>query len=148
MPYANILVPIDFSDASIHAIQAAVGIARLTGGRITLLHVGIVPYVYATELGLVGPAGTAYTQMNEEIHEAQRSQLDEVAARELPTDLTWSTILRDGYPAGEVLDQVQEGGHDLVVMGTHGRTGIKRALLGSVTERVVRECKVPVMVMH
>lgn len=148
MDFNNILVPIDFSEASLRAVRLAVGLARHTGGRITLLHVGVVPHFYATELGMAGLSGPLFTQMSEEVTREQRHRLAKVAKEEVPEVMEHITLLREGFPPEEIIAQVESDRHDLVVMGTHGRTGIKRALLGSVTERVVRECTVPVMVTH
>ena len=148
MEFSNILVPLDFSEPSLRAVRLAVNLARHTGGRITLLHVGVVPHFYATELGMAGPSGPLFTQMSEEVSREQRHRLGQVAKEEVPEVMEHVTVLREGFPPEEIIAQVKAGRHDLVIMGTHGRTGIKRALLGSVTERVVRECTVPVMVTH
>lgn len=144
----RILVPVDFSDTSVHAVRLAVQTAAMSGGEITLLHIGIVPHFYATELGMSGPSGPLYTQLTEDIAREQRARLDRLMADEIPEVIPCRALVRDGFPPEEILGQVADGDHDLLVMGTHGRTGVKRALLGSVTERVVRECPVPVMVTH
>jgi nucleotide-binding universal stress UspA family protein len=148
MEFKNILVPVDFSDSGTNAARLAVALATQTGAEITLLHVGVVPHFYATELGMSGPSGPLFTQMSQEIAREQRARLDQLAKDAIPAALTCRTLIREGFPPEEVLDQAKEGGHDLIVMGTHGRTGLKRALLGSVTERVVRESPIPVMVTH
>lgn len=148
MEFKNILVPVDFSDTAVNATKLAVALARETGGELTLMHIGVVPHFYATELGMSGPSGPLFTQMSQEIAREQRTRLDRLAQDSVPADIPCRTLIREGFPPEEILEQVEEGGHDLVVMGTHGRTGLKRALLGSVTERVVRECTVPVMVTH
>lgn len=146
MPFKKILVPMDFSEHALHALRLAISLARSSGGSITLLHVGVVPHVYATELGLAGAASPLFAQMSEDIAKEQRHHLERVASEEIPAGLSHDVALREGFPPEEVLSQVKDGGYDLVVMGTHGRTGLGRVLLGSVTERVVRECPVPVMV--
>lgn len=148
MEFKNILVPVDFSDSGANAARLAVALAKQTGAEITLLHVGVVPHFYATELGMSGPSGPIFTQMSQEIAREQRHRLDEMAQQGIPSEMVCRTLIREGFPPEEILDQVKDGGHDLIVMGTHGRTGLKRALLGSVTERVVRESTVPVMVTH
>ncbi len=145
-PFVNILVPTDFSESSVAAVRLAVQMAQRSGGRITLLHVGVVPHVYATEWGMSAHTGPLFEQLAEEVNTEQRRRLDDLTRAELPEGLEVITLIREGFAPEEVNRQVRDGGHDLVVMGTHGRTGLKRALLGSVTERVVRECTVPVMV--
>ncbi len=150
MYYKNldILVPIDFSEASLHALREAVSLVRVTGGKLTLLHVGVVPHIYATDLGPTATMGTQLLALGRELAVEQRHHLHKVAKEEVPEDVVCETVLREGFPPAEILAQVAEGGPSLLVIGTHGRTGIKRVLLGSVTERVLRECKVPVLVAH
>lgn len=148
MNFSHILVPVDFSEASERALTLALSLASKTGGRVTLLHVGVMPHFYATEIGLAGPSATLLQQLSREVAQDQRRRLDRLAEERAPEGLVVETVLREGFPPTEVLAQVESDGHDLVVMGTSGRTGVQRALLGSVTERVVRECPVPVMVTH
>jgi len=147
-PFTNILVPTDFSEASVAALRLAVRMARPNGARITLMHIGVVPHVYATEWGMSGHTGPLFHQLAEEVNAEQRRRLEELARAEVPEGMSVVTLIREGFAPEEVNAQVADGGHDLVIMGTHGRTGLRRALLGSVTERVVRECTVPVMVTH
>lgn len=144
--FSNILVPIDFSEHALNALRLAIDVARVSGGKVTLLHVGVVPHVYSTELGMGGAVGPLFSEMSEQVAREQRHRLEKVAREELPEGTAHQEVLREGFPPEEVLAQVREGEHDLVVMGTHGRTGIGRVFLGSVAERVVRECPVPVLV--
>ena len=144
--FSNILVPVDFSEHSVNATRLAIEIARLFGSKITLIHIGVVPHVYSTELGLGGTAGPLFSEMSQVAAAEQYHRLERLAKEEVPESLEVTTLVREGFPPEEILAQVESGGHDLVVMGTHGRTGIGRVLLGSVTERVVREIKVPIMV--
>lgn len=146
MSFRKILVPTDFSEASVRAIRLAVALARHSGGEITLMHVGILPHIYSAELGMSGGVGPLFTQAGEEMAREQRHHMEKIATEEIPDTVHHRTVIREGYPPQEVLAQVMDGGHDVVVMGTHGRTGLKRVLLGSVAERVIRECPVPVMV--
>ncbi len=148
MEFKNILVPIDFSDASLHAVKLAGALATKTGGRVTLLHIGVIPHFYATEFGLSESSGPLFTQMSQELAIEQKSKLESIRLGNLPPEVATATVIREGWPPEEVLEELRSGSYDLLVMGTHGRTGLKRALLGSVTERVVRECPIPVMVTH
>lgn len=146
MSFRKILVPTDFSESSIRAIRLAVELARHSGGEITILHVGILPHIYSAELGMSGGVGPLFTQAGEEMAREQRHHMEKIAKSEIPDSVHHRTVIREGYPPQEVLAQVLDGGHDVVVMGTHGRTGLKRVLLGSVAERVIRESPVPVLV--
>lgn len=147
MPFKNILVPTDLSETSLRAIRKSVELARAAGGSITLLHVGILPHIYSTDMGFAQPVGPLFVQASEQAAREQRHQLERIARQEIPETVGHRILVREGYPPQEILDQVRDGQHDLVVMGTHGRTGIKRALLGSVAERVIRESSVPVLVV-
>ena len=144
----DILVPIDFSEASLHALREAVSLVRVTGGKVSVLHVGVTPHLYATDLGPTGAAGTQLLALGRELALEQEHALERVCKQEIPEGIEHRQILREGFPPQEILEQVKDGKHDLVVMGTHGRTGIKRVLLGSVTERVLRECTVPALIAH
>lgn len=144
--FSRILVPVDFSEHSLHAVRLAVELARVFGSQITLLHVGVVPHVYSTELGMAGAAGPMFAEMSQTVAREQRHRLERLAKEEIPENIVQELVVREGFPPEELLAQVAAGEHDLVVMGTHGRTGFGRVLLGSVTERVLRECTVPVLV--
>lgn len=144
----NILVPIDFSEASLNALRQAIGLLRVTGGELTVMHVGITPNAYPTDFGPIGTAGAQMLALGRELATEMQHALDRVCKQEIPESITHKTLVREGFPPSEILAQLQEGEHSLLVMGTHGRTGIKRVLLGSVTERVLRRARSPVMVLR
>jgi nucleotide-binding universal stress UspA family protein len=138
----HLLVPVDFGAPSEHALGAAVDLARRFGSRITLVHVYEIPsYAYGgmtfATADLLGP-----------IEAAAREHLDRTL-RQVQTQVPGANaILRQGNPALEILAVVDEQHPDLVVIGTHGRTGVSRALLGSVAEKVVRLSPAPVLTMR
>ena len=140
--FRHILVPVDFSEHSKVALRLAVQLARAHGGQLTLLHVGSEPgfYVGGPDIPL-----TLVAQY-EELAAAEGHEVERLAREEVPPDVTWRVELRDGYPPETILAAAESTGCDLIVMGTHGRTGLGRALLGSVTERVLHHAKVPVLV--
>ena len=147
MSYKRILVPIDFSEHSDRALRHAVAIARHEGASITLLHIGMLPHLASSTYG-VGAAGSAVLMELAATASAEQShRLETLARHEIPATLGQERIIREGYPPEEILAQVAEGKHDLVVMGTHGRTGLKRAFMGSVAERVARQAAVPVLIV-
>ncbi|HEY3820113.1 MAG TPA: universal stress protein [Polyangiaceae bacterium] len=142
LQFKQLLVPIDFGEPSQCALEAAIELARRFDGQLTLVHVYEIPsYVYGgmtySTADLLGP-----------IREAASESLDK-ALREVQQKLpTARAILRQGSPAVEVLGVIDEARPDLVVIGTHGRKGVRHALLGSVAEKVVRLSAVPVLTMH
>jgi nucleotide-binding universal stress UspA family protein len=136
-PATKILVPTDFSPFSAQALDYAIALAVKLDARVHLLTVIGVPSYVVPELG----AGLSGPTMESLVAEHQHA-LDQLA-REKKT--VAETLVRVGDARDVILQTVEELGIDLIVMGTHGRRGISRALLGSVTEMVVRTSPVPVL---
>lgn len=134
----RILCPVDFSEPSETALDYAIDLAKKFGADVQLVHVYQLP-VYALPDGamMAGPEFT--TKVTTELSRA----LTELA--EGKSGVKLETHLVEGIPYKEVVRLSEELKADLVVMGTHGRTGLKHLLLGSVAERVVRSSKVPVI---
>jgi len=117
-------------------------IASKFGAALTILHICEIPSSAA--------AGMTYSSIDlmTPLMDAARSELDAVVegtAARLPRV---TGVLRLGVPWREILAVREEAGADLIVMGTHGRTGVAHALIGSVAERVVRASPVPVLTVH
>jgi nucleotide-binding universal stress UspA family protein len=138
-PFRHGLVPTDFSESAARAVDLAPQILE-PGGRLSLLHVIEVPVDYA---GVV-PIGDALREIDKHASAALQAEASRVtAAHNLPV----TTTARIGYPGAETLAAVTaDPSIDLVVLGTHGRTGIRRILLGSVAEKVVRHARCEVLV--
>ncbi|HEY8426782.1 MAG TPA: universal stress protein [Sandaracinaceae bacterium] len=134
----RVLCPVDFSPHSENAVRFAVELAEKLGAEVHLLHVYQLP-VYALPDGamMAGPEFT--TKVTAELQKALSALAQSFEPAKLPTHLV------EGVPYREVVRMTEELGADLVVMGTHGRTGLKHLLLGSVAERVVRSSSVPVI---
>jgi nucleotide-binding universal stress UspA family protein len=139
----EILCAVDFSEPSRLAMLEACDIARRDGGSLTLVNVFEPPAGLAMS-DVVAPASPkVVAALEEELSrkleawrvEAEKRTLSPVAARVLP-----------GMPALEIVRVAKEGGFDLVVLATHGRHGVKRLLLGSVAEQVVRDAPCSVLV--
>lgn len=135
----RVLCPVDFSEPSENALDYAIDFAAKFGAEVHLVHVYQLP-VYALPDGamMAGPEFT--TKVTSELQKA----LQELADRKRG-ESTIETHLVEGIPYKEIVRLSGELGADLVVMGTHGRTGIKHLLLGSVAERVVRSSEIPVI---
>ena len=126
--FTRLLVPIDLSEASREALRLAVQIGMRLGARLTLLHVDNSPI----------PGGSSES----------KSAMHRWAALEIPESLHYQIMVDEGGAAARINHHAVDGGHDLVVMGTHGKQGLERVILGSVAELVVRTCPVPVLVTH
>ncbi|HEX5059010.1 MAG TPA: universal stress protein [Kofleriaceae bacterium] len=135
-PFKHPLVPTDFSASAEHALEMAV---ELAPEAITLLHVIELP---------VATGRTAVPNLERSLDESAMIALAEAANRlggKARGSITTRT--RIGYPGAQTLAELDDDRSiDLVVMGTHGRTGVARALLGSVAEKVVRHARCPVLV--
>ena len=142
-PFQKILVAVDFSAASDHALKHAETLARALDAELFVLN--------AYEFPSVNYAGVPYLPalgINEAVEAAAREGVDAIVRRLTETLPNVKGITREGSPK-DVIDLVARAvGADLVVVGTHGRRGVSRALLGSVAERVVRTSHVPVLVVH
>jgi nucleotide-binding universal stress UspA family protein len=136
----NILVPTDFSASSEQALDYALELAAKLDARVHLLSVVGVPSYGVSELGV----GVTAPLIEDLITDHQDS-LDEVVRTKQGIA---QTLVRAGDARDVILQTVEEVGADLIVMGTHGRRGISRALLGSVAEMVVRTSPVPVLTVR
>ena len=146
MRFTRILVPTDFSPASEAALAAALELADRFGASIHLLHVLEDPYstsAYATEVYGFLPPG-----LRETWQENAEKRLDALLPREHGTRSGGSCAVVFGSPARAIVDHAHGAGIDLIVMGTHGRSGVAHLLLGSVAERVVRTAACPVMTVR
>jgi nucleotide-binding universal stress UspA family protein len=140
----RILCPIDFSDFSRRALDHAVAIAKWYGASLTLFHVpALVPVaVYPAAGGGPLPAAVLTPENREALHAEVRRFAEAEVGTGIPIDID---IAADGMPPAEILAKAEALPADLVVMGTHGRTGFERLLLGSTTETVLRKARCPVL---
>jgi len=138
--YDRILVPTDGSPAAEAAVEQAVSLARQYGATIHALYV-VDSSAYSTlEAGAEVVIDSLETEGERAVEEIA------TAAEEAGVDVT--TAVTTGTAYRGILSYADEHGVDLIVMGTHGRRGIDRYLLGSVTERVVRTADVPVLTVR
>lgn len=134
----TILVPTDFSPCSLEAMRYAMGLAQLLGARVVFLHV-VEPPAYGAELPTPYPGFEP--DMTKKLAEMMHDWVEQVKVQGIAVE--WH--IEVGAPFAEIRDAVERYGADLVVMGTHGRTGLSHLLLGSVAERVVQHAPCPVL---
>jgi len=139
----RILVPTDFSEPSSEALTTAIAFARAFGASIELVHVAV-----ETAYAMPPPidVATVPIDMTGVIDRAQKS-LNAEEARVQAAGVTCASIILAGTPDAEVVAHADKTGADLIVMGTHGRSGLTHALLGSVAERVVQHAHRPVLIV-
>lgn len=138
----RILVPIDFSECSKKALQYALPLAKSHQAALTLLYV--VPHVYSQ--GEYGGVDCARLEVS--MKESGEKELAKLARDEVPGDIKASTQVQIGSPAREIVETARSLAADLIVIATHGRTGLKHILLGSVAEHVVQRAPCPVFVVR
>lgn len=138
--FENILSPIQFNDEnSLNALDLAHRFAVANKSRIFLLHV--IPK------GMVKPDLPGYRDLFADDERKVSEELEKLAAERLP-DISCQIIVKSGDPAEMTKLVALDVGADLIVMATHGRRGISHFMLGSVTERVVREAPCPVLTVR
>jgi nucleotide-binding universal stress UspA family protein len=138
----RILCPVDFSDFSRRALDHAVSIARWYDAGITALYVYQPVPVPAYAPGPVPFAPVILTAVDRDALTAELTKFIEAESAE---GVTITPLLREGSPPREILDEATAGRADLLVMGTHGRSGFERLLLGSVAEKILRKAPCPVL---
>jgi nucleotide-binding universal stress UspA family protein len=141
----RILLPTDFSKFSNHALTYAAAFAEKFGAEIHLLHVfQNIALMIPDSVNVMPPVGPSLDQLIAAVREA----LDR-AVKDAPLkDLKVTTAVREGTPFYEIIQYAKETDIDLIVMGTHGHSGLVHVLLGSVTERVVRKAPCPVLTVR
>jgi len=143
----RILVPIDFSPSSRAALEYATFLAGETGAALEVLHVWEPPgYVGPDTLALLpvaaGQPGWEQTRLD------VTREVDQFLAKAGVRPKQVSVRVEAGEPSDKILSVASDGGADLLVMGTHGRTGLARLLIGSVAEAVVRRATCPVLTVR
>ena len=147
--FTKIVSATDFSEDSTLAVGYAEEIARRFGAEIILLHVdqALPPVMVSPEIGPVMDVG-AMTRIAEEQRMLAQKELDKIVNRMRDGGLKARSLLKVGSPFLEVIHAAQTESADLIVMGTHGRTGIAHVLMGSVAERVVQKAHCPVLTIR
>jgi nucleotide-binding universal stress UspA family protein len=139
----RILAPTDFSEPSAKAVDTAVGFARAFGATVELVHVAVeAAYVMPPPVDVA----VVPIDMSKLLDEANRSlAAEEDRVRSAGVACSSTTLV--GRPDLEIVAHADKTGADIIVMGTHGRTGLGHVLLGSVAERVVKHVHCPVLVV-
>jgi nucleotide-binding universal stress UspA family protein len=139
--YRHVLVAFDASSEARLALAHAIAMAQVYRAKVALVAVVPPPPLLSWQApgGMLG------------IHEAEQEELEKAlreAADGVPDDLSVTTQLLDGDPARELLRLARDGDFDVIVMGSRGRGRVTAALLGSVSNRVMHDARVPVIVIH
>jgi len=144
----KILVPIDLSRAALRLLEEAQLFTTKFSATIDLLYVWTPPALLAPEAVMTG-VGLAEQPLLEWLGKSAREQLDKFASDAQMAGLAIANRFCEvGDPATAIVERAQNGGYDLLVMGTHGRTGLSHVLMGSVAEKVVRRAPCAVLTVR
>ena len=144
----KILVPLDFSTTSLAALDTAIELAARFGASFELLHAWEPPPVYGPD-ALVAGGALLYGELEDHTRRAAGKEMQDLVERLRKRGLhDVRAHLERGAPTSVILDVAARSGCDLIVMGTHGRTGFSRFVAGSVAEKVVRLAPVPVLTIR
>ena len=140
--YRNILCPLDFSTPSRAALGAAAEMAMRFDGTLTLVHVYQMPVLAYPESLPGSPFRVSIAQLAEKELAEWKREAERLAGRSV------TTVALEGTPWDRIVKYAHEHKTDLIVVGTHGRTWLEHALIGSVAENVVRHATCPVLVVR
>jgi len=140
----RILVPIDYSEHSRAVLSAALKLASGLGAEIDVLHVWDTMPQFPGDWMVTTPTGER-RRLEDLVRECAEREMAEFLATNLPSGASVTQRVTPGHPVREILDQLARSDYRSVVIGTHGRRGLKHWTLGSVAERVLRLSPVPVI---
>jgi|SRR5262245_4262512 len=144
--YQHILVPTDGSDLAGRAVTHGLSLAKFAGAKVTAITVQerVPGWLSFAETG----AAAAFAKYEEEIKKHSASVLDRVANEAKQSGVTCDTIQAQGVPYEAIIAAAADRGCDLIVMASHGRSGLSAMVLGSVTNKVLTHAKTPVLVVE
>lgn len=143
-PFTEIVTAIDFSENSDHAFSYALTLARQFDAHLTILHVINEP----VDLRGFYVPHISFEQLEKEIEESAQAMMEKFCQEKLAEFNNYSTSLVTGIPCDEIVKAAQACNASLIVVGTHGRTGLDHIIFGSTAERVVRTASCPVLTVH
>jgi nucleotide-binding universal stress UspA family protein len=140
--FLNILVAVDGSEHAAQALRTAAQLASEEHARLTVM-TAVPPTAALAQITAAGAALADVAELMGDAGRQIRRQVDD-----LPDDISVTTLVVSGHAAHEILERLREGRHDLLVMGTRGLGRVGSALLGSVSQAVLHEAEVPVLVVR
>ena len=143
-PFDKILTAIDFSENSDHAFEYALTLAVQFQAELTILHVINEP----VDLRGFYVPHISFEQLEKEIEEGAEKMMTQFCQTRMGTFTNYTTAIDTGIPYEEIIKKAAETGSSLIVLGTHGRTGLDHIIFGSTAERVVRSASCPVLTIR
>jgi len=139
--FESILVAIDFSDSSDNAFQAALMMAKQHSARLLILHIINEP----VDLRGFYVPHISFDKLEEEIEEGAKKLMETFCRQHIKEFDNYETFIAPGVPYEAIITKATDEGAELIVIGTHGRTGLDHVLFGSTAEKVVRKSPLPVL---
>lgn len=140
----NILVPVDFSDYSKNALKYAINFVKMFDAKLFLIYV-VEPMVYPADFSM---GQVSLPSMDSDMMERSKSELEELAKKEIDPEIDCKAIVKTGKPFMEINETASELDIDLIIISTHGHTGVEHLLFGSTAEKVVRKAPCPVLTLR
>ena len=140
----KILFPTDFSEFSAHALKYAVTFAREYEAKIIVLHVVENYYTYPGFAETAFPMVELYSDMEKHAEDEMAS----LVKKDIPQGIQVETVIKRGTPFREIVETAKEKEANLIIIATHGRTGLEHAFFGSTAEKVVRKAPCPVLTVR
>lgn len=140
----KILFPTDFSETAEDVLSYALSLARKYGAKIDVLH---VIHEFADMTGFYVPH-ISYDVLEKEMEDAAVDNMNRFCEENIKGEAEYEIHTRRGVPFNEIIKAAREFDSDVIVMGTHGRTGIDHVLFGSTAEKVVRKSSIPVLTVR
>lgn len=142
----TIMVPVDFSENALLAVDYAIKLGKRFGSRILLVHVYHFPVELLTDWSAYGTLGGS-GELLEALRKEREEQMAALAREKSASGLQIDARVLEGTPFSELVKAARNESADLLIMGTRGLTGIKHVLIGSTAEKVVRKAPCPVLVL-
>ncbi|WP_432821033.1 universal stress protein [Trichloromonas sp.] len=142
--FKTILFAVDFSQSSDYAFQFALSLAKKYDARLLIIHVINEP----VDLRGFYVPHISFEKLEQEIEEGARKMMEKFCRTQIKDYSKYETFIVPGIPYDEVIKKAEEQSADLIIMGTHGRTGLDHVLFGSTAEKVVRKSSIPVMTIR
>src|SRR5512133_1988517 len=143
-PFDKILIAIDFSENSEHAFEYAMTLAKQFQAELTILHVINEP----VDLRGFYVPHISFEQLEKEIEEGAQKMMEQFCQARMGDFTNYQTAIVTGLPNEEIIRNAADTGASLIVLGTHGRTGLDHIIFGSTAERVVRSAACPVLTIR
>lgn len=140
----KVLVPIDFSDYSKSALKYAVNFSKQFNAEMILVYV-VEPVVYPPDFSM---GQIAIPSVNVEWDKRAKEELDNLADSEIPSDVKVKKVIKTGKPFVEIIDTAADEDVDIIIIATHGHSGVEHILFGSTAEKVVRKAPCPVLTLR